>query len=70
MQKLQFAVQEVKDVKESYEEYRSMTDKMLKTLTNNKNCEKDDYQRSLGNFKQLYQKEIMHIKQNHETEMK
>ncbi len=39
-QKYEFSVQELSDVKKSFEEYRAMTDKMLQSFRNNNDLEK------------------------------
>jgi septal ring factor EnvC (AmiA/AmiB activator) len=66
-QKLELTKQELKEIKDSYAEYKTMTDKMFKALGSNE--EKDDKQKDWEVQKQLLMREIVEIRSHSQTEM-
>lgn len=66
-QKLEFSQLELKEVKDSFEEYKKMTDKMITQLSDSQNSEEAD--KHWGQAKHMYMREIVEIKQAHETEV-
>lgn len=66
-QKLEFSHLELKEIKDSFEEYKKMTDKMIKQLSDSQNSDETD--KHWGHAKHMYMREIVEIKQVHETEI-